>query len=145
MSVLAGLIWLVHMLLISFIVLVPFFGNVSMLVIHVIITPFILLHWVTNNDVCCLTELEFYFRGGSRDATFFGKIIHPVYRLHRQDESFLIRIVTVILMLIAMSKLYEKRDELWEIWYICRELFEVIQMKFFGKRREKILSESVQN
>ena len=142
MRFLAGLIWLVHMLLIAFMVLVPFCGNLFLLILHVIITPFILLHWATNNDVCCLTELEYYFRGGCRDKTFFGQLIHPVYRLHQHDEKFVIRIATIVLLIIAISRLYRKRDELWEMWCVWKDMFRLMWRRTTKNKDEENRVES---
>jgi hypothetical protein len=44
-----------------------------------------MLHWITNQTVCALTELERLARGGceSKD-TFFGQVMEPIYK----NESF---------------------------------------------------------
>ena len=67
----------------------PFFGGEYFLSIHFLIVPFIMLHWVTNQSVCALTEIEKLVRGGceSKD-TFFGQVMDPIYK----SESFIGRL-----------------------------------------------------
>jgi len=55
---------------------------------HLLIVPFILLHWATNQSVCALTELEKLVTGKTCDEeTFFGKIVGPVYKFKTQKEE----------------------------------------------------------
>ena len=83
---LGRIIQLIHALVVLFIFGVPFFGGDYLLSLHFIIVPFIMLHWVTNQSVCALTELEKIVRGGceSKD-TFFGQVMDPIYK----SESFI--------------------------------------------------------
>jgi hypothetical protein len=72
---------------------VPFIGNEYLLSLHLLIVPFIMLHWLTNQTVCALTELEKLVRGGCEDGdTIFGQIMTPIYK----DESFIGRIIAPI-------------------------------------------------
>jgi hypothetical protein len=79
----------IHVLVVCFIVFVPFFGGDYLLSLHFIIVPFLMLHWITNQSVCALTEIEKLVRGGceSKD-TFFGQVMDPIYK----SESFLGRL-----------------------------------------------------
>ena len=79
----------IHVLVILFIIGAPFFGGDYLLSLHFIIVPFIMLHWITNQSVCALTEIEKLVRGGceSKD-TFFGQVMDPIYK----SESFLGRL-----------------------------------------------------
>jgi len=80
----------IHFLVILFIIGAPFFGGDYLLSLHFLIVPFIMLHWITNQSVCALTELEKLVRGGceSKD-TFFGQVMDPIYK----SESFIGRLV----------------------------------------------------
>ena len=82
---LAGIIQIIHILVRIFILLTPFCGDEYLLSLHFLIIPFIMLHWITNQTVCALTELERLARGGceSKD-TFFGQVMEPIYK----NESF---------------------------------------------------------
>ena len=87
---LAGTIRIIHILVRIFILATPFFGGDYLLSLHFLIIPFIMLHWITNQSVCALTEMEKLVRGGceSKD-TFFGQVMDPIY----QSESFVGRLV----------------------------------------------------
>lgn len=90
---LTWLIQIIHFFVLTFIALVPFIGNEYWLSLHVLIVPFIMLHWLTNQTVCALTELEKVIRGGCEDGdTIFGQIMTPIYK----DESFIGRIIAPI-------------------------------------------------
>ena len=88
---LAGTIRSIHILVMCFICFVPFFGGDYLLSLHFIIIPFIMLHWITNQSVCALTEMEKLIRGGceSKD-TFFGQVMDPIYK----SESFIGQLAT---------------------------------------------------
>ena len=82
------IIQIIHWALVLFVLLVPFFGSEYYLTIHLIIVPFIVLHWITNQSVCALTEIEKYMTGKETDGeTFFGKIMEPVYKFHKQENE----------------------------------------------------------
>lgn len=86
----AYLIQVIHILVRIFIVATPFLGSEYLLTLHLMIIPFIMLHWLTNQTVCALTELEKIVRGGCLDTeTFFGQIMIPIYK----NESFVGRIL----------------------------------------------------
>jgi hypothetical protein len=88
---LANIIQFIHVLVVLFICAVPFFGGDYLLSLHFIIVPFIMLHWITNQSVCALTEIEKLVRGGceSKD-TFFGQVMDPIYK----SESFIGRLAS---------------------------------------------------
>ena len=70
------LIRIIHWALILFLLIIPFVGSEYFLTIHLIILPFIVLHWVTNQSVCALTEIEKFMTGKENDyETFFGQIM----------------------------------------------------------------------
>lgn len=87
----ADLINIIHVIIRIFIVATPFLGSEYYLTLHLIIIPFIMLHWLTNQTVCALTELEKLARGTRDDAdTFFGQMMVPIYK----NESFVGRIIS---------------------------------------------------
>ena len=73
-------IFVCHIAIILFVVLTPFIGNYFFLAIHAIIVPFIMLHWICNNNMCALTLLEQNIQGKNNWRTsrfkrmFYGKI-----------------------------------------------------------------------
>jgi hypothetical protein len=82
------IIKLIHWLVFLFIILTPFFGNERLLSMHLLIVPFIMLHWATNQSICALTEMEKMVTGATHDDdTFFGKVVGPVYKFKTQREE----------------------------------------------------------
>lgn len=104
---LAGIIKLVHILIRIFLLLTPFFGGEYLLSLHFLIVPFVMLHWVTNQTVCALTELERLARGGceSKD-TFFGQVFEPIYR----NESFVGTVIS------PFYTIEDKETETLAVW-----------------------------
>jgi uncharacterized membrane protein len=73
----------------------------------------IMVHWICNNQVCCLTEIEKLFRGKDCDSeTFFGQLVGPVYNAHQGNE--IAWVVILILFAFNLKKLYDNREDLKE-------------------------------
>jgi hypothetical protein len=101
------IIRLIHWALVLFILVVPFFGSEYYLTIHLLIVPFIVLHWLTNQSVCALTEIEKFMTGKEEDdETFFGKVMGPIYKFHsRKDEDLFLYGLMTVLFTITFIKL----------------------------------------
>ncbi len=112
-----GLINLIHLLVILFVIIVPFTNYTFLLLIHSVIVPFIMLHWLLNNDTCALTLMEKYFRiqmnGGEyvdvKDCISY-KLIGPVYNFMNDhvDYSKWTWVMTSTLWFITLYKLRSK-------------------------------------
>jgi hypothetical protein len=104
---LAHFIGLIHYLLIVFIIGAPFLGSEYYLTMHIVIVPFIMLHWVTNQSVCALTEIEKLVRGEKDDdKTFFGQVVGPIYKFKTQgDENTCLWTILIVLWMITLYKL----------------------------------------
>jgi len=88
MTLLATVIKVIHFLLVVFIIATPFIGTDYMLSMHFMIVPFIMAHWLTNQSVCALTEMEKLISGKNCDEeTFFGQVVGPVYKFRTQKEE----------------------------------------------------------
>ncbi len=103
------LIKALHFLLVIFILGAPFFGDAYILSMHFLIVPFIMLHWITNQSVCALTEMEKLVTGKTCDEeTFFGQVVGPVYKFKTKDEENLfVWTLLVTLWLISAFKLHD--------------------------------------
>lgn len=107
---------IIHIIVVSFIIITPFSNSNYFLLFHVIIVPFIVFHWVVNNNTCALTLAEQYIRKriyGSicnTSETFIGKIIEPIYdfKSNCSDLSDIIYIGTFLLWAISLMKLVAK-------------------------------------
>jgi len=129
MELVANLIFFLHMLLVTFIILAPFSNNEGILLLHAITIPFILLHWVTNDNTCCLTVTEAYFRKGvGKEDLFFQKLIGPVYK-PRHDVMIVGGMI--ILLGISLYKIYKRKDRI-------EVVFNKIKEDLFGDYREKM-------
>ncbi len=88
------LINVLHMIVIIFVICAPFSNSNYLLFMHVIIVPFILLHWVLNNNTCSLTLAEKYIRSktygvqANEDECFTYQFIAPIYDFNKNYESF---------------------------------------------------------
>jgi hypothetical protein len=105
---LGHLIGLIHYLLIVFIIGTPFMGSEYFMTLHIVIIPFIMLHWITNQSVCALTEMEKLLKGETDDdKTFFGQVVGPVYKFRTQgDENTFLWTLLIGLWLISVYKLH---------------------------------------
>lgn len=56
------LITVLHLIIVLFIIITPFTNSNYLLLLYVITVPFIILHWVMNNNTCSLTVAEKYIR-----------------------------------------------------------------------------------
>jgi hypothetical protein len=90
-SLAATLIAVVHLGFLGWMVWAPFSRKDEHVVMHAVICPFLMLHWVTSSDGCALTLLEKRLRGLDTDAeSFVHKIVAPIYVI---DDAVLKRIV----------------------------------------------------
>ena len=104
-SVLATVIKFVHFVLIMFIIVVPFTSSEWLLTLHAIGMPGLIIHWLTNNNVCSLTLLESQLTGESMDRTFIGKIVHPFFEVN----NYTVYSIVIGLWLLTLYKLYPTR------------------------------------
>lgn len=102
----ADIIGYFHVLIRGFIILVPFFGDEYLLTLHLIIIPFIMLHWVTNQTVCALTEIEKLLRGCDSEEAFFGQLFEPIYK----NESWIGQVIK------PFYEIQNKDEEKTAVW-----------------------------
>lgn len=93
---------LLHTFFMLYVIAVPFFSvSVDTLYLHVWLLLLMLLHWITNNDVCVLTELEQYlYPTKERRELFTNRLIGSVYRIDNQQ----LRELTLLLWLFTIYK-----------------------------------------
>jgi len=109
MSVASYIIRFLHICLVLFIIFTPFVGSPYALSMHFIIVPFIMAHWITNQSVCALTELEKFLSGKTcDDDTFIGKIVGPVYKFKTvREENLFVWTFLITLWFITYIRLRE--------------------------------------
>lgn len=103
---------MIHICFILWMIWVPFTNNETMLMMHAIISPFLMLHWIFNSDGCALTLLEKHVRGLDHDnESFIHSIVSPIYKI---DDATLRPIVfglTMGLWYITLSRLKYKNQK----------------------------------
>ena len=111
-------ITIIHIIVIIFILITPFSNNNTLLLFYIIFVPFLLLHWLLNDDTCCLTLFEAYFRNKTsneiitNNETFMNKIISPVYKFSNNNKSLekISYIVLIGLLIKALLNLFYNYD-----------------------------------
>jgi hypothetical protein len=103
---LTWVIRLIHAFVVAFFIFAPFTNNQRILTMHLLLVPFLLLHWYTNQSVCALTEMEKILTGKQDDCeTFMGKIMGPIYTFQTpENEDAFVWIVLILLWLITLYK-----------------------------------------
>lgn len=98
-----SLVRLAHILIVLFVILVPFIiKNPRILVLHSMFIPLMICHWKFNNEVCSLTEIEKYLTNKKENRdTFIGSILGPVYEPKSDEYLF----ICLVLWSITMYKL----------------------------------------
>lgn len=115
-KILLSLVTIIHFLVVLFVVITPFFGNNYTLLVHSIIVPFMILHWVYNDDSCFLTTVELslrkkiYGKPVDKNDCLTCRIMSPIYNVTEQHEEYAtsIYIITLLLWSISISKLIMK-------------------------------------
>ena len=104
------LINVLHLIVIIFVVAVPFSNSNYLLMLHIIVVPFIMLHWLLNNNTCCLTLMEKYIRekttsGGkvNTEDCFSYKLISPIYDFNNNHGNFSLFIYAITIGLWGIS------------------------------------------
>jgi len=112
----------IHAIVVAFFLLAPFSGNQQILTLHLILVPFLLLHWVTNQSVCALTELEKILCGKDNDCeTFMGQIMGPIYTFQTpENEDVFVWGVLIALWLFTLYKV--KQDDFSHLRSILKTL-----------------------
>jgi hypothetical protein len=93
-----------HWFVIIFVIVTPFLKDQRLLVIDLMLMYSILIHWIANNNVCCLTIMEKILRDEPDDGkTFFGRLMGPVYTYGYDD--YICHGILFVLMMIIVYKL----------------------------------------
>ena len=88
------LISVLHVMVILFVTCAPFSNSNYLLIMHIIIIPFILLHWYLNNNSCSLTAMEKFVKDKTagqetnKEDCFSYKFIAPIYDFNKNTKDF---------------------------------------------------------
>ena len=65
-----------------------------------------MIHWVTNQSVCALTEIEKFLTNKTDDETFFGRLVGPVYKFKTKgQENLFLYVLMFSLFIMTFIKL----------------------------------------
>ena len=114
--VLLTLVALMHVLFILFIVITPFTDSNYLLLLHAVLIPFMIIHWIMNDNTCVLTMIErslkksLYKDNYSEENCFTCRLIEPVYNFVDDNKKFstIIYIFVIVLWMISTGKLLNK-------------------------------------
>jgi hypothetical protein len=104
------LINILHVLVILFVVAAPFSDSNYFLLMHITIVPFIILHWILNNNTCCLTVAERVISSTTKDSKvedrdcFTYQFIAPIYDFNKNydEHSNFIYMFTIFLWFVSV-------------------------------------------
>lgn len=87
-----------------------FSNNDEFIVLHAIICPFLMLHWLTSTSGCALTLLEKRLRGLKEDSqSFIHRIVAPIYVIDDASLKTVVFGATMGLWAVSLSKLSRRR------------------------------------
>ena len=105
----ADLIMSIHIIVLFCIMFTPFIAHSQneILIIHWMSLSSILLHWLSNNNACILTELEFALRHldgqtHQREETFMNRIVPPFYNI-QMTHIFVIKMTLLFYILCSLN------------------------------------------
>lgn len=124
-NVFASIVCVIHIIIIILILYIPIFSNSNYFIfVCAIFLPFLELHWLFNNNVCCLTEIEKKIRGIDDKQSFINKIISPIYSFPNDKSfNFIYYILINFLISICICKLINKYhnkeiNNFWDLYII---------------------------
>lgn len=92
---LLALVRTTHFYVILFVLLTPFLTNdPSILFLHAFFIVVVLVHWITNQNVCCLTTMEKALQKKIKGSDvnesecFTCSIINPIYDVTKNHKEF---------------------------------------------------------
>lgn len=101
----AWAVGVLHVVFIAFMLTAPFSSNRTLLATHVVVTPFLWLHWWLNDDTCALTIVEKKLRGISDDdKSFVHALVSPVYKIRDADVRVASWYASITLWLVAVAR-----------------------------------------
>lgn len=104
-----------HTIFLLFVLLTPLTKSRYFLLMYAIFIPFLMLHWIVNNNICVLSLLEKQAKrnlygeeyNSSKDC-LTCKLIEPIYdfKENHKSKSILIYSITTLLWCVVITKLY---------------------------------------
>jgi hypothetical protein len=112
-----SLIRIIHISIILFVLIIPFLKIPKLLIIHILFSFLLMLHWYNNSNLCFLSLLESKLRGIKITDTFIHELIIPIYSINKYKLNTIIWVITIILTLISIRNLYYSNFNYKELLY----------------------------
>ena len=103
-EIIANIIFILHLFFTIAIIYIPFTKDEYLLNLYIIIIPFILYHWATNDDTCILTILEQKLRKTTKKETFFQRLLDPIYNVPNDVIGILSKTYLLLMFYYVMIK-----------------------------------------
>lgn len=100
--ILANMISFFHILVVLFMIITPFTKIPMYLLLHIVFSLSLLVHWYNNNNICSLSLLESKLRGIEYNNSFTHKFIGPLYDISETEWSKICYSITIILAFISL-------------------------------------------
>jgi hypothetical protein len=100
-----NIIFFIHVLLFVGALVIPFVNNKDLLEFYSLVIPFLMFHWVMNDDTCALTQMEMYMTGKEKEQTFFGRLVGPLYSMSDSDADKCVKGILFTLWLVVQFRL----------------------------------------
>lgn len=109
MSIQIAMINVLHIIIVTYVLVVPFFpakmNMAPIFLVHVGMTMSMIIHWILNDDTCCLTVMESTLRGVPKQTSFMHRLISPFYNMNEDTVGNVTTILTFVLLFISLVKL----------------------------------------
>ena len=90
----------IHFLLVGFIIIAPFTKSKTLITTNIVLLGYLSLKWLTGNDICGLTELEYRISGKPYGQGFLYRLLNGVIKLKENKFDKIVIITTVIWLII---------------------------------------------
>lgn len=115
--ILLAIFKILHIIFFTFVILGPFTNSNYILLLHFIFIPFLLVHWVFNDNTCAITTVEKIIKKSIKKEKYDKekdcltcKLINPVFdfRKNNMSRTTFIYTITIVLWLITIISLKMK-------------------------------------
>lgn len=97
-------------MIMAFVVFAPFLYYAPVTIIHIMFCILLMLHWITNQNICFLTVLEAKFKNKPLDQTLIHEILEPIYKIQENSLNILIWTFTISITLYSIYTLYKNEN-----------------------------------
>ncbi len=108
MCVAALVVAAMHLGIVAFMTLAPFSSDPHVLLAHVLLTPFLWIHWALNDDTCFLTLVECKLRGLEPTQSFMHRLVSPVYKIQDADVQTASWLVSIVLWIVSLARYFRR-------------------------------------